>query len=144
MSPSPLRRLALPLVAALLVGGFPKRCSALYSVEDVSRQRAGELGITVRFQPREHDVWVHVEFKTAGPLKEFKWADLTVNQGDKRVVSAALLPRKPTPDSVELAFYVDPTALPNSQVTLFAHPGLRGGIGYRLKMKEFAASPTRE
>jgi hypothetical protein len=70
-------------------------------------------------------------------MKEFRWADLELTQGEKRLVTAALMPRKPSPDSVHLEFYGDPAALADATVTLFVHDEPLGGTGYRLKMKEF-------
>jgi hypothetical protein len=129
----------LPALCAL-----PGRSFAMASVGDVSKERAKELGITVRSQPSaNHDLWVQVEFKTIGAMKEFKWADLEVMQGGKRLVTAALLPRKRTlespPESKMLEFYIDPAALADTTVTIFVYNVPLSGIGYRLKMKEFLA-----
>ncbi len=74
---------------------------------------------------------------TTGATKEFRWADLELKQGEKRLVTAALRPQNPTPDSVLLQFYMDPAAVPNTTVTIFVYPGGRGGVGYQLKMKDF-------
>ena len=108
----------------------------------MSKERAMELGIAVRSQPSaDNGLWVQVEFKTTGDMKEFRWADLELRQGEKRLVHAALRPQNPTPDSVLLQFYMDPAALPNATVTVFVYPRPRSGIGYRLKMKEFVTPP---
>jgi hypothetical protein len=139
-----LRRRPSLLVLALflLLCTLPGRCFALSEIMDVSKKRAKELGITVRSRPSaNHDVWVQVEFKAAGAMKEFRWADLELRQGEKRLVTAALMPKKPTQESPSesklLEFYIDPAALPNSTVTIFVYAEPLSGIGYRLQMKDF-------
>lgn len=122
---------------------LPKPAAALIEIEDVSRARAKELGITVQAKPRPDsgDVWVQVDFKTRGALQGFKWADLVVTTDGKRLLMAALMPRKPAADSgadeTRVEFYIEPTLLPDAAVTVVAYPGGLGGSGYRLKMKDF-------
>jgi len=138
---SALRRpLLTSLVLLLLLCGLPGRSYALYGIQDVSKGRAKELGITVNPGPSaNNDLRVQVEFKTTGPMKKFRWADLELTQGEKRLVTAPLMPRKPTADSVHLEFYGDPVALANATVTIFVQNEPLGGTGYRLKMKDFLA-----
>ena len=141
MTRSAHRRLSLAFLALLILCGLPARCLALAEIADVSKERAKELGITVRLLPRADDVRVQVEFQTTGAMKEFRWADLVLTQGGKPLVTAALLPRKPTRDSPperkQLEFYIDPAALPNATVTIFVYSVPLSGIGYRLQMKDF-------
>lgn len=129
------------LTLLLLVCGLSERCSALILLTDVTREKAKVLGITVRSKARENDVWVQMEFKTTGPMKNFTWADLELTQGGKQLVTVPILPRKPTNDSPEeskqLAFYIDPAALPNATVTVVVYDEPLTGTGYRFKMKDF-------
>jgi hypothetical protein len=137
------RRWLTSLALLLLLGGLPARCFALILIREVSKEEARGLGITVRSQPSANDdLWVHVEFKTAGPLKGFRWADLELTHGGKRLVAATLKPRNPAPDSVELEFYLDPSALPDTTVMIVAYNEPRTGTGYLLKMKDFLAPPA--
>lgn len=127
----------------LLVFGLPTRSPALAEIEEVSKERAKELGISVTSRPSANkDAWVQVEFKTTGALKGFRWADLELTQGGKRLVTASLLPRNSPPDTVRLDFYMDPAALPQAMVTVFVYRGLEG-IGYQLKMKDFLPPASR-
>ncbi|MGV3719308.1 MAG: hypothetical protein ACO1SX_00240 [Actinomycetota bacterium] len=132
------------LAALVLTCGLAERCSALILLTDVTPEKANELGITVRSRTRENDVWVQMEFKTTGPMKNFKWADLEVKQGGKHLVTVPILPRKPANDSPEeskqLAFYIDPAALPNAAVTVVVYDAPLTGTGYRFKMKDFLPS----
>lgn len=110
----------------------------------MSKERAKELGIRVRILPSANDdARVQVEFKTTGALREYRWADLELTQGGKRLVSAPLLPRKPARESPEeskqLEFYMDPAALPNATVTIVVDGEPLTGTGYRLKLKDFPA-----
>ena len=131
----------LTLVALLLLlGGLPGRSYAMYGILEISRERAKKLGITVSAGPSaNNDLRVQVDFKTAGPMKEFQWADLELSQGEKRLVTAALLPRRSSPDKVHLEFYGDPAALANATVTLFVRDEPLGGTAYRFRLKEFLA-----
>src|SRR5207253_6373838 len=74
------------LALLVLLWGLPGRCLADVLVEDVSKERAKALGIAVRLQPSaNNDVRVQVEFKTVGAMKEFRYADLELTQGGKRL-----------------------------------------------------------
>jgi hypothetical protein len=137
------RRPLLALLGTLLlVCGLAGRCLALVSIMPVSKEKAKEMGINVTLQPREEDVWVRVDFKTTGPLKGYRYANLDLKQGKKRLLMAALMSHRPRTDSPDDAsqvdFYLDPAALPDASVTLIAYEG-RGGIGYELQMKDFIA-----
>jgi hypothetical protein len=138
-----MRRIVRPslLVAAalLLVCGLPRRAPALDLIQDVSKEKAKELGIQVRLQPRERDVWVQVEYRAVGPLKEFKRADLDLTRDGKPLLSASLMPRKPSPDVMRFDFYIDPAALPDATVMVVVWSDPLTGIAYRLRMKDYAA-----
>ena len=133
-------------MAVALLCGLAQPCLALVRIKDVSPEQAKELGITVRPVRREKDVRVLVDFKTTGAMKNFRYATLALTEGEKTLVSAALMPRKPStdsgPENVQLEFYVDPAALPNASVTVVGYPEPLTGIGYRLKMKDFPVSPA--
>lgn len=143
MKLSPRCRPALVILALSgLVFGLQQRSSALILIEDVSKERAKELGITVRVLPSANeDARVQVDFKTTGPLKGFRYANLTLTQGGKRLVTTPVLPRKPAIDSPEeskqLEFYMDPAYLPHTTVTVVTYSEPLTGIGHRLKMKDF-------
>ena len=128
---------SLPFLALLFaLCALPAPCSALDLIKDVSKESAKELGITVSSRTRAEDVWVKVEFKPTGPMKELKRADLVLTQGGKPLVTASLMARKPTPESFYFDFYVDPAALPNATVTIVVWGDPITGYGYRLKMKD--------
>lgn len=127
----------------LLLGLLPGRSLALSLLKNVSREEAKELGISVEMKRRPEDVWVKIEFKTTGALKEYRYAMLDVTRDGKRLLMAPLSARKPKvdspPESKMLEYYIDPAALPNSEVTIFAYPEPLTGYGYRLQMKDYPA-----
>lgn len=140
-----LRTALTSLVLLLLLCGLSAHCLADYLVADVSREQAKELGITVHTQPSANrDLRVDVEFHASGRMKAFRWADLELTHNGKRLVTAALMARKPilgrAADTTRLEFYLDPAALPDTTITLFVADQELGGTGYRLKMKDLAAS----
>lgn len=143
MTLSARRMRSLPVLAlAVVLGGFTTRASALSFITDVSKERARELGIVVSSQPASNDdLWVKVEFKTTGALQGYRYSHLELTRDGKRLLQVELRPRKPAPDSpaenVQLDFYLDPAALPNTTVTVYAYNEPRSGTGYRLKMKDF-------
>jgi hypothetical protein len=96
-------RTALACMAAIaLVFGAAERCAALILLTDLTKERPKELGISVRSVLRDTgDVRVQVDFKITGAMRNFRWADLTVSQGNRTLVNAPLLPRKPAQDSPE-------------------------------------------
>lgn len=131
------------LALLLLLGGLPGRCLALDLISDVSKERAKELGITVRSQPSaNNDLWVQVEFKPTDPKREFKRADLDITRNGKRLVTASLMPQRPAPDRMRFDFYIDPAALPDASVMIVVWSDPLTGQGYRIKMKEFVAPPA--
>lgn len=133
------RRFLLTLAAsALCLGVAAERCSALAVIQPVAQDKAKELGITVRSQPSANDdLIVIVEFKKQGEMREFRWADLELSRNGKRVISSAIQPRTTDKDTVRLDLYMDPAAVPDTSVTIFVYNQPRGGIGYRLKLKDF-------
>jgi hypothetical protein len=147
-----LRPLLLGLAVLPLLCAVQRPAAALIEIEAVSKARAKELGITVTAKPRPDsgDMWVWVDFKTQGALKGFSSADLVVSKDGKRLVMAALMPRKPAVDSAagekRLDFYLEPSLLSEATITVIAYPGGRAGTGYQLKLKDFlpaAASGKR-
>lgn len=137
-------RFRSPLAAVgllTLVCAATSRCYALAEIEPINKDRARQLGITVTTGPSANsDLRVQVDFKTTGALKGFRWADLALARGGKRLISSSLAPQKQDPDRVHLEFYLDPAALADTTVTIFAYEG-RSGIGYEMRMKEFPLVP---
>ena len=134
---SPLAAIGLLTLVCAAAG----RCYALAEIEPINKDRARQLGIAVTTGPSaNNDLRVQVDFKTTGALKGFRWADLELARGGKRVISSSLMPQKQDPDRVHLEFYLDPAALADTTLTVFSYEG-RGGIGYQMQMKDYPLVP---
>src|SRR3712207_1948725 len=131
------RPLLTGLAGALLAYGLARPCSALDLIEDVSKDRAKELGITVQTRTRPEDVWVQVEFTTTGPKKEFKYTYLDITLDGRRMVSANLMPIKLSPDSMRFEFYIFSAALPDATVTITIWEVPFTVNVYRIRIKSF-------
>jgi hypothetical protein len=127
-------------VAALLLGAaMPGR--AMMEVEDVSPERAQEMGIGVQSHTNgDAGVAVVVEFKAEGALKNFSRADLRVQTDGKSLVSVSLLTVREAGTTIQTRFSVDPTWLAKSELMLVATNGTRTIIGYRLKAGDFVGA----
>jgi hypothetical protein len=138
MRRSARRRPALSFLALLLLlCELPARGFALDLIEEVSKARAKELGISVRQTPRANDVWVQVEFKPTDPKKPFKYTILDVTRAGKPLVSTNIMPWKSGTDTLGFDFTIDPAALPDASVTIVVWEDPITGHGYRLRMKDF-------
>ena len=125
------------LLTFLLFAGT-SRCFALVEIAEVSKERARELGVTLRSQPNgEAGVAVWLEFKTKGELKNFTHVDVRVTGGGKTLIHAYLQPSRPTPDSFSAYFSADPAWLAASELTIVVKNGERTLIGYQFKVKDF-------
>jgi hypothetical protein len=132
-----MRKILYLAVLAFLSVVDSRHCLAETVLEDVTKERARELGVTVRSEDRgAAGVKLWLEFKPQGQLKNFGRAELEVNADGKHVVTAPLLASHPTKDLVSIQFTAAPSYLANSIVTLIV-PGGLGGEGYRFPMKEF-------
>jgi hypothetical protein len=111
---------------------------ALQLNQDVSRERAKELGVTIRSNlDGENGVKVWLEFVPAGVLKNFTHVDLVIDADGKRLVAAPLLTSRPTPEKVSVHFSADPPYLSTSVLTIVVEDGALGRFGFRLKVKDF-------
>ncbi|MFM8468439.1 MAG: hypothetical protein ACKODH_00470 [Limisphaerales bacterium] len=99
------------LMAGLLVGASP--CLALVQIAEVSKERAKEMGVTLRSRPNgDAGVAVWIEFKAAGALKNFTRVELRMTSGGKHLVSAPLQVTRKAGDLVEAYFSADPANSP--------------------------------
>ncbi len=104
----------------------------------VSRERAKELGVTIRSNPNgESGVRVWLEFQPKGVLKNFTRVELDITAGEKRLVDAVLQTTHPTADTVTAQFSADPAYLATSVLTIVVQDGERTRIGYQFKVKDF-------
>lgn len=141
------------LVMTAVLFAASSQCLAFVRVEHVSRERAKQLGVTIRSSlSGTNEVAVRLEFKTQGELKDFGRAVLEIGvvaEGEKRALSATLLPEYQTPDTVVLSFSADPATLPKCVLTIMVRGGPRAkSDAYAFRMRDFyralAAGEGRE
>lgn len=85
------------LAPTILLLAMPALCRAEMGIENVSKERAKELGIEIRLKgngPRE--AWVQMEFKAEGELKDYRHVSLEIREGDKLLVGYAPLREHPS------------------------------------------------
>ncbi len=124
------------LAAAVLLVAAPGRCFALRSISPVSKEQAKEMGIEVRTQGNGPQVWVELEFKPEGKLKDFRQVELEIYEGDKFLVGYAPL-RGQRLDSgrILVRFLADRGYVDKISLTLVAGP--LSDVGYELRVKDF-------
>ncbi|HTL17072.1 MAG TPA: hypothetical protein VL793_07535 [Patescibacteria group bacterium] len=129
-------KMALLLLPLMIV---PHRSSAMMGIAALTKEQAQAMGITVRSEKNgEAGVLLWLEFKASGKFATFRRVELQVGEGEGRIVSAALMPERPSPGSIAVHFSAYPAYLDKSTLTIVvtgANP--RGGEGYELKVKDF-------
>ncbi len=125
----------IAVLAVLLVA--PSPCFALWGIAGVSKERAKELGMEVRSTaagPKQ--VRVELEFKAAGPLKNFNRVDLRFGEGDNPVVTAPLREDRSKPGRIVVSFNADRAQLDKINLRVMV-PESAGGTAYQLRVKDF-------
>jgi len=110
-------------------------------IVEVSKERAKELGMEVRFTANgPNEIWVELEFKPEGTLKDFKHVSLEIRDRGKFLLGYAPLGEKrPKSGSVVVGFLVNRSYL--DKVTLSVVTGFPMNMtGYELCLKEFIGS----
>ncbi len=124
-------------VVAFLLMVAPSPCFADWGVEPVSKERAKKMGMEIRWKPNGHnDVWVELEFKAEGELKDFSHVDLRISDGDKTLVTAPLREDRSRPGRVVVSFTADRTRLDKINLWVMV-PFALGGDVYDLRVKDF-------
>jgi hypothetical protein len=133
-----MNRLLLPGVMAGLCLFLALPAAALRSIGLITKQDAGELGITVRATPSGPEAaWVTLEFTPRGKLKDYSHVELEIEEGGKPLIAYAVLGEKRGANgSVSLTFMVSRAFLP--KVTLSIVTGFPGNYaGNQIALREF-------
>jgi hypothetical protein len=135
--------LKIPLLL-LLLAAASSPCHALMFIEDVSKDRAKELGVGIRSDVAgPNEVRVRLEFTVKGGLTNFSHVELEIAEGERRLVSARLLADRPAPGCVAVNFTVDQVNVTRSVLTIVVRHGPRSTVGYRFKVKDFIEHKAR-
>jgi hypothetical protein len=128
---------------ALLLFSASSPCFALMTVMHVSKERAKEFGMEIRSKANgSGGVWVELEFKTEGQLKDFdpnrgSRVELQMAEGEKSLVTAALQIKRPSPGHVVVSFAADRAQLDKITLMVVVGAGAAVGGGYELRVKDF-------
>jgi hypothetical protein len=125
-------------VLTFLLVAASSPCFAMLAIEDVSTNRAKELGVTIRTNMNgQAGIQVQMEFKTEGELKKITYVELQIGDGENRIMSAPLLVSYPSPGRVAVRFSAYPAYLSKCILTIAVYGGPKGDWGYRFKVKDF-------
>lgn len=119
----------------------------MISIGYLDKEKAAEMGITMKSRKNgEAGVMVWLEFKKEGVLENFTYAELRLEDSDGEHLLSAKLRVSPVfheqPEEItSVAFSVDPLQLENCSFMVVAYNGIRGGVGYVLKVSDFLDLP---
>jgi len=129
---------------AVLLAVTPSPCFALWSIGQVSKERAKELGMEVRSKAAgPNAVRVELEFAIEGKLTEFSRVDLRVSEGEKSLVTATLREDRSRPRRVVVGFAADRAHLDKLVLWVMVPDAIPGGTIYELRVKDFVGLDNR-
>ena len=125
-------------ILTFLLTAASSQCFAMMSIAHVPKERAKELGMEIRAKANgPNEVWVELEFKTVGPLKDFSHVSLEIRDEKKLLLGYTALREKRTDSgSVVVTFMANRAYL--EKITLSVVVGKPMDIaGYELRVKDF-------
>jgi hypothetical protein len=126
------------LVVAFLGVLAPHSCLAEMTIEDVSRDRARELGLEIRAKPAGPDaVRIELEFELKGALKKYDRVELEFRDGKKLLVTTALREEHPKSGRIVVSFAADRAHLDKATLMMVVMDVPLGGSGYQIRVKDF-------
>ncbi|MHC1766161.1 MAG: hypothetical protein AB9869_17975 [Verrucomicrobiia bacterium] len=133
-----MRTVFCAALVAVLLALAVRPCFAVMEIAPVSRERAKEVGMDLRFignGPKE--VWVELEFKAEGKLKDFSHVSLEIRKADKLLVGYAPLREKRSPSgSVVVRFMANRACLERDTLSVVVGQPM-DMTGYELRVKDF-------
>ena len=133
-----MKALFMLTVLAIVLLAASNVCQAMLDIEQVDKPRAKELGITIRVSAADKGaVRVVLEADAVGPLKSFKYVELSMRDGPKFTVSATLKNEATEPGHIYDNCYIDRAMLDQLTLRVVAESGLQRD-GYDLRIKDFA------
>ena len=125
-------------VLTFLLIAASSQCFALRDLAEVSKKEAKEMGLEIRATAAGPDaVWLELEFKTEGRLKDFNHVELEIREGEKLLVAyAALSEKRSNSGSVLVRFMANRAYL--DKITLTVVTGFPSAdFGNELRVKDF-------
>ena len=125
-------------VLTFLLVAASSPCFAAWSIGQVSKERAKELGMEIRSKANgTNAVWVELEFKTGGKLKSFSHVDLRISEGEKSLVIATLREDRSRPGRVVVNFTADRAHLDKITLWVMVADMAPGGTIHELRVRDF-------
>ena len=125
------------LAVLLVIGAIP--CQAMISVAQVSKVQAKEMGMEVRLKPSgPNHVWVFLEFKAEGKLKDFSHVSLEIRDGGKLLLGWMNFgAKRSSSGKVVASFMAERAFVDKIGLRVMVQSGLRTGAGYDLRVADF-------
>src|SRR5579859_8179081 len=124
-------------VLGLLVVAIPGVCLALRSIGIVTKEQAKEMGIEVRAVGSDPEqVWIELEFKPEGKLKDYRHVEMDINEGDKMLLGYTVL-KDVRQDSGKVLVRVLTTRTFLEKITLEIVVDAPTPIGHMIRLKDF-------
>jgi hypothetical protein len=134
-----MKMLKISILTALFMTAS-SQCFALREIAVLTRKQAKEIGIEVRARPAGADaVWLELEFKPEGKLKEFTHVELKMTEGDKSFVfSTSLRETRSSSGNIIVTFTASRAWFEKITLSVVMHsPREAGDHTYELRMKDF-------
>jgi hypothetical protein len=123
-------------VVPVLLFAIPNLCCAFESIDIVTKERAKELGLVIKWNPAGPDaVRVVLEFENKGEWKGYSRVELSMYQGDRLLMSSTLREEEAKPGHVVVSFAADRKKLNQIQLKVVTEDGER--VGYVISVKDF-------
>ena len=122
------------LLAAATAAG---PCLAMITVAPVTPERAKEMGMEVRAKANgPNEVWLELEFKPEGKLKDFSHVSLEVRDGDKFLLGWNAMKGRPVGSGRVVVTLLASRAYLD-KITLRVMVGRPADAGYDVRVKDF-------
>jgi hypothetical protein len=122
---------------AVVLLALPNPCLALWSIAEITPERATELGIVVQSKAAgPKDVRIELEFPIAGQLEDFDRVDLRWGEPNDTALTAALKEDRSKAGRATVSFSADRKQLDKIHLWIMV-PQFRGGVVYAVRVKDF-------
>src|SRR5689334_7110506 len=127
------------VVIAVLLVVAPSLCFADMRIEFVSKERAKQLGMEMRLKgDSANEVWVELEFKAAGELKDFMSVSLEIADGEKTMLGyAPLQPHPSNSGRLLVGFMASRAYLDKLTLRVVTGSLIAEMVGHDLRVRDF-------
>ena len=133
-----LKTIARASAVLVLLLTIPSLCLAVISLENVTKERAKELGVEVRANAAGPDaVRIAVEFEAKGAFAKYSRTDLEIHDGGKLLATSTLREEKDKPGRIVISFAADRALLEKITVRILTEHSARSRVGHDIQIKDF-------